>query len=176
MSRIDDLINEMCPGGVAHKPLGEVGTFARGNGLQKKDLVDDGIGAIHYGQIYTFYGTSATETKSFVTTELAARLKKAQPGDLVVTNTSENIEDVGKAVAWLGDAEIAIGGHSCVFCAHPASDVCRLLLPDGDVFQRQKAKYARGTKVKELSSADLARITIPVPPLEVQREIAAILR
>lgn len=174
MSRIDDLIAELCPDGAPLKALGEVGTFTRGNGLQKKDLVDKGVGAIHYGQIYTFYGTSATETKSFVTSEMGERLRKARPGDLVVTNTSENLEDVGKAVAWLGDAEIAIGGHSCVY-AHTLDPMYAAYYFQTEAFQRQKAKHARGTKVKELSSADLARITIPVPPLEVQREIAVIL-
>lgn len=51
MSRIDDLIALHCPNGVQFKPLGEVGEFIRGNGLQKSDLVESGVGAIHYGQI-----------------------------------------------------------------------------------------------------------------------------
>lgn len=80
MSRIDDLIAEHCPDGVPFKSLGEVGTFVRGGGLQKKDFVDDGFPCIHYGQIYTFYGTSTTETKSFIAPELAARLKHAEWG------------------------------------------------------------------------------------------------
>ena len=56
MSRIDELIARHCPNGVEHMPLGEVGEFIRGNGLQKKDLFDEGIPAIHYGQIHTHYG------------------------------------------------------------------------------------------------------------------------
>lgn len=38
---------------VEWKALGEVGEFIRGNGLQKKDFVEEGFPAIHYGQIYT---------------------------------------------------------------------------------------------------------------------------
>ena len=34
--------------------LGEVGTFTRGSGLQKKDFTPTGVGCIHYGQIYTY--------------------------------------------------------------------------------------------------------------------------
>ena len=44
--------------------LGEIGTFVRGNGLQKKDFTETGVGCIHYGQIYTYYGTSTDTTKS----------------------------------------------------------------------------------------------------------------
>ena len=79
MSRIDELIAEYCPNGVELKTLGEVGEFVRGNGLQKKDFVDAGFPCIHYGQIYTYYGTSTTTTKSFVTPELAARLNPDPP-------------------------------------------------------------------------------------------------
>ena len=50
---------------VEWKPLGEVGELVRGNGLQKKDLTETGVPAIHYGQIYTYYGTFTAETKSF---------------------------------------------------------------------------------------------------------------
>ena len=64
MSRIDDLIARHCPDGVEYQALGQVGEFIRGNGLQRKDFVDDGFPCIHYGQIYTYYGTSTRTTKS----------------------------------------------------------------------------------------------------------------
>lgn len=131
MSRIDELIAELCPGGVEHKTLGEVGNFIRGNGLQKKDLSESGVGAIHYGQVYTHYGIWATETKSFVSPELAKRLRKAKSGDLVIATTSENDEDVCKAVAWLGKDDIAISGdayiysHSLELCGQPSATIKR---------------------------------------------------
>ena len=77
MSRIDELIAELCPEGVEFKALGDVGEFIRGNGLQKSDLTETGFGAIHYGQIHTHYGTWANKTKSFVSEELASKLRKA---------------------------------------------------------------------------------------------------
>ena len=33
MSRIEEMIRELCPNGVEYKALGEIGTFVRGNGL-----------------------------------------------------------------------------------------------------------------------------------------------
>ncbi|KMZ37622.1 hypothetical protein ABN65_09185, partial [Haemophilus influenzae] len=79
----------------------DLGELIRGNGLQKKDFTETGVPAIHYGQIYTYYGTFATKTKSFVSPELAKKLKKVDCGDVVITNTSENFEDVGKAMVYL---------------------------------------------------------------------------
>ena len=66
----------------------------RGNGLQKTDFVEDGFPCIHYGQIYTYYGVYTSKTKSFVSNDLAKRLKRAESGDVIITNTSENLEDV----------------------------------------------------------------------------------
>lgn len=174
MSRIEDLITEHCPAGVPRKKLGEVGEFVRGGGLQKKDFVDEGFPCIHYGQIYTFYGTSATTTKSFISPALAATLKKAEPGDLVVTTTSENIEDVCTAVAWLGERPIAIGGHSCVY-KHTLDPMYVAYYFQTEQFEIQKRKFVTGTKVKDIKTSDIARVEIPVPPLAIQREIASIL-
>lgn len=174
MSRVDDLIAEHCPAGVPFKTLGEVGRFVRGNGLQKKDFVDDGFPCIHYGQIYTHYGTSATVTKSFIAPDLAARLKQAETGDLVITTTSENIDDVCTAVAWLGEGPIAIGGHSCVF-QHTLDPMYAAYYFQTEQFEVQKRKFVTGTKVKDIKISDIARVTIPVPPLVIQREIVAIL-
>ena len=174
MSRIDDLIAEHCPEGVNVKRLGDVGTFVRGSGLQKKDFVEEGFPCIHYGQIYTSYGTATTGTKSFIEPELAARLKQAQTGDLVVTTTSENVEDVCTAVAWLGDGPIAIGGHSCIY-KHSLDPLYVAYYFQTDEFERQKRKFVTGTKVKDIKVSDIARVEIPVPPLAIQREIGSIL-
>lgn len=174
MSRIDDLIAEHCLNGVEVKPLGQVGQFIRGNGLQKKDFVDEGVGCIHYGQIYTHYGTSATETKSFVSPELAMKLRSAQPGDLVVATTSENDADVAKAVAWLGHDSVTVSGDSYVF-KHSLDPLYASYFFQTDSFQQQKRRFITGTKVKRVSGTDLARIEIPVPPIAIQREIVSIL-
>lgn len=79
MSELEALIKKHCPNGVENKTLGEVGTFERGSGLQKRDFVDKGVGCIHYGQIYTEYGVSATRPISFVTPEFAEKSGKFCP-------------------------------------------------------------------------------------------------
>lgn len=174
MSRIDELIQQLCPDGVEYKPLGEIGTFVRGNGLQKKDFVDHGVGCIHYGQIYTYYKTFATETKSFVTRELSLRLTQVYPNDLILACTSENIEDVCKTVAWLGQETIVTGGHACVF-RHKQNAKYLAYFFATDYFFAQKKKFARGAKVIDIKTEDLAKIVAPVPPLPVQEEIVRIL-
>ena len=78
MNKIEQLLQKYCPDGVEFKELGEVGTFIRGNGLQKTDFVESGFPCIHYGQIYTYYGNQATITKTFVSNEQAKKFRKAK--------------------------------------------------------------------------------------------------
>ncbi|MGN0088605.1 MAG: restriction endonuclease subunit S [Candidatus Limimorpha sp.] len=156
------------------KTMGEIGTFIRGNGLQKKDFTESGVGCIHYGQIYTHYGTFADKTKSFVTEGLAKKLLEVENGDIVLACTSENIEDVAKAVAWLGKETIVTGGHSVVF-KHNQNPKYIAYFMQTALFFNQKKKYAYGAKVIDIKSEDLAKILIPIPPLELQEKIVAIL-
>lgn len=174
MSRLEELIAELCPDGVEYKTLGEIGTMIRGNGLQKKDFTESGVGCIHYGQIYTYYGLFTDKTKSFVSPELAEKLQKVQKGDIILAVTSENIEDVCKCVAWLGDEEIVTGGHSAIF-KHQQNPKYIAYWLQSEEFAAQKIKIAQGTKVIDVTTKKLDGIKIPLPPLEIQSEIVRIL-
>ena len=163
------------------KPLGKVGSFVRGNGLQKKDLITSGVPAIHYGQIYTYYGTYTNKTKSFVSQEFAQKTRKAHYGDLIIATTSENDEDVCKAVAWLGDGEIAISSDAC-FYTHVMNPKYVAYYFQTELFQKQKSSFITGTKVRRVNANDLAKIIVPIPypndtkkSLEEQARIVAIL-
>ena len=103
MNKLDELIQQLCPNGVPYKRLGDVATISRGGNFQKKDFTESGVPCIHYGQIYTRYGLFVNETITYIGEETAQKQKFAEPNDVVMAVTSENIEDVCKCVAWLGD-------------------------------------------------------------------------
>lgn len=155
-------------------PLGEFTELVRGNGMPKSDFTELGIPAIHYGQIYTHYKTWAKETKSFVSTSAAEKLAKVEPGDIVITNTSENLEDVGKAVAWLGPETAVTGGHATVI-KHRQNPKYLSYYFQTSHFAIAKARYAVGAKVIDLSAKSLAKIEIPLPNLDIQEKIVEIL-
>ena len=71
MSKLDELIQELCPDGVEYKKLGEIATISRGGNFQKKDFLTEGVPCIHYGQIYTKYGLFADKTFTFISGECA---------------------------------------------------------------------------------------------------------
>ena len=174
MSKLDELIAKFCPNGVEYKSLGEIATISRGGNFQKKDFCDSGVPCIHYGQIYTKYGLFADETITFITEERAKKQKFAKTNDIVMAVASENIEDVCKCLAWLGNKDVAVSGHSAII-SHNQNPKYLVYYFHSQMFFAQKRKLAHGTKVIEVTPDTLKSIELPVPPLEVQREIVHIL-
>ena len=159
---------------VEWKTLGEVGTFVRGTSFQKKDFEEKGVGCIHYGEIYTRYSLFAEKTISYLNEEIANKARKAGYGDLIIATTSENDDDVCKSVAWLGSENIVVSNDACYY-HHTLNPKYVAYFFRTDEFQRQKRTYITGTKVKRVNANDLAKITIPIPPLRVQSRIVEIL-
>ena len=148
MSRLDELIAKLCPNGVEYKTLGEIATISRGGNFQKKDFCDMGVPCIHYGQIYTRYGLYADKTITFITEECAKKQKFAKKNDIVMAVTSENIEDVCKCLAWLGNENVAVSGHSAII-SHNQNPKYLVYYFHSQMFFAQKRKLAHGTKVIE---------------------------
>lgn len=159
---------------VPHLPMGQkdIGEFIRGGTFQKKDFIDAGVGCIHYGQIYTYYGTYTEKT--YISTALAKKCKKAQKGDLIIATTSENDEDVCKAVAWLGSEDIAVSSDACIY-KHNLNPKYVSYFFQTEQFQNQKRQYITGAKVRRVNADNLSKILIPVPSMEIQERIVSIL-
>ena len=145
----------------------------RGSGLQKKDFTESGVGCIHYGQLYTYYGTYANKTKTFVSPELAKKLKKALKGDVLISGVSENIEGVCKPLGWLGD-EICISGDMFAFRHNQNTKFITYLLQTTN-FKKYKERFAHGAKVIRVKRDKILDYEIPIPPFAEQERIVAIL-
>lgn len=170
----DKLLSFNKIGGVLWLTMNEIGTFIRGNGLQKKDFTESGFPCIHYGQIHTHYGTFASETISFTSQKYAEQLKKAQYGDLIIATTSEDVDGCCKAVAWLGHSEVAISGDAYIF-HHKQNPKYISYLFQTDLFANYKRTAYTGTKVIRVSSERMGKFALPIPPLAEQERIVGIL-
>lgn len=154
--------------------LNEVGKFLRGRRFTKADYVKDGISVIHYGEIYTHYDTSANAVISHVCPDMKTMLRYAKPSDVVITDVGETVEDVGKAVAWVGDEDVAIHDH-CYAFRHSMNPKFVSYYMQTTSFIAEKAKYVARTKINTLLIDGFSKIRIPIPPLEEQARIVSIL-
>ena len=161
---------------VEKKMLKDIGEFINGSGMPKTTFDEKGeVGAIHYGHIYTNYNLFIISPLVKVNKEISERLKKVNYGDIVIAKTSENIEDIMKSVAYLGKEEAVVGGHAAVY-KHKQNPKYLSYVFNGSIeLIKQKNKLARGVKVIEISSTEMGKIVIPLPPLHVQQHIVSML-
>lgn len=154
--------------------LGAICNFTRGNGLQKKDFTEEGFPVIHYGQIYTSYGFSTDKTISFTDKGVFTKLKKAQPQNIIMATTSENVEDVGKAVVWEGVEEIGVSGDAYIINTLQNARYLNYFFKSIH-FQEQKKRKVTGTKVIRINAKDMENFIITLPSLSDQHCIVSIL-
>ena len=154
--------------------LGEIGEFTRGNGLQKKDFLDNGNPVIHYGQIYTNYGFYSKKVISYVSDEIFSKLKKAKKNDILIATTSENMEDVGKCVVWLGEEEIGFSGDMYSYRTNQNAKYIAYYFQTNE-FQKIKERKVTGTKLSRIHGEDMSKIPIYLPSLDIQNKVVKIL-
>lgn len=170
----DQLLDLEGKEGVEMKCFGEFCEILKGNGVQKSDFVEKGVGCIHYGQIYTHYGSFTYTTNKFVSEEVFARAKKAAMGDVILTDTSENVDDICKSVAYLGNEEIAVSNHTFIL-KHKQNPKFLSYSTSTNSFSIQKRKYVAGAKVSCIKTEHFAKIQIYLPSLSEQARIVNIL-
>lgn len=153
------------------KSIGELGSITRGKRFIKSDYVDSGIGCIHYAQIHTDFGAHTDEVHSWLPEEMRPKLRFAKSGDLVIAGTSENLNGVSKAVAWLGDEDVAVHDDAYIF-EHGLEPRFASYALASSAFRAQLPAVISNTKVVRVSKDALARLIVTVPPHEQQKEIA----
>lgn len=155
-----------------YKTFGEVGVFLRGKNIQKADFVEHGLPCIHYGQIHTKFGISVDNHLSEIQEDVYNKAIIASHGDLIIAITSEDLDGSCKSTAWLGNYDIAVSSHAAIY-KHNLNPKFIAYYLRSNSFYIEKGKYARGFKVIEIKTKDLAQIPIPVPSIEIQNKVVA---
>lgn len=153
MSKLEELIEKLCPDGVEYKYLADVVTIKRGVRLIKKELKDNAKYPVYQNSLiplgyYDDYNCEANKT--MIITAGAA-------GDIVYSNTK----------FWAAD--------DCFYF------ICNRYIDDKFLYyvlmSQQRGIYSKVRKasIPRLPRIVIEKIKLPVPPLEVQREIVRIL-
>ena len=154
--------------------MSEIGTFIRGKRFVRTDIVNDGVPCIHYGDMYTYYGLYATQSKGGLRSELASKMRYAQKNDVVIVAAGENKEDIGIGLAWIGDEPAAVHDACFIFRSDLYPQYVSHYLRS-DYYHKQIVKYVSEGKICSISAKGLGNAIIPVPPYEEQVRIATLL-
>lgn len=159
-------------GEVEWKTLGEVGEFIRGKRFVKTDMMAEGFPCIHYGEMYTHYNIWAKEAKSFISNELALKLRVANHGDVVIVAAGETIEDIGRGTAWLGDTGVVIH-DACFFFKSTLNPKYVAYFTRTKFFHDQIKKHISSGKISAINANGLSKAKIPIPyPNDLDKSLA----
>ena len=168
------IFNEIERQGVIWMKMSEIGTFIRGKRFVRTDIVNDGVPCIHYGDMYTYYGLYATESKGMLRNELAPKMRYAQKNDVVIVAAGENKEDIGIGMAWLGDEPAAVHDACFIFKSDLYPQYVSHYLRT-KCYHKQIVKHVSEGKICSISAKGLGNAIIPIPPYEEQVRIATLL-
>lgn len=175
MTKIEQLIKELCPNGVEYKKLGDIATdIFRGAGITRDQVTEEGIPCVRYGEIYTTYGIYFDTCVSHTDESTVQSKKYFEHGDILFAITGESVEDIAKSTAYVG-YEKCLAGGDIVVLKHKQNPKYLSYVLSTTSAQAQKSKGKVKSKVVHSSVPAIKDIVIPVPPLEVQAEIVKIL-
>ena len=180
MSKLNELIQKLCPDEVEYKTLGELGKFYGGiTGKSKDDFTDGNAKFITYKNVYSNPALDI-DVDDKVKISDDENQRTLEYGDVIFTGSSETPDECGisSVLTQQTNEKLYLNSFCFVFRFNDTS----IMLPNFSkhLFRSSELRYqigktANGVTRFNVSKKLMEKVKIPVPPLEVQREIVRIL-
>lgn len=152
----------------------DLGPIIRGKRFVRDDIRTVGQPCIHYGDMYTYYGTKAATAKTFLERDFPKKMRYAYKGDVVIVGAGENDYDIGVGLVWMGEEPAAVH-DSCYILKHHQIPMYISYYLRSNIYHQQLKKYVSSGKISSFSAEGLGKVYIPIQPEDKQRQIATIL-
>ena len=168
MSRIAKLIEEFCPDGVEFKNLGALVIRNRGGGTPRRSISSYWDGDIPWASVgdLSIPGKFIQKTRAMITTEglMSSSSNVIPRGDVIVA------VKISPGKMRIAATDIAINQDLRGLSLKRSINNSFLTY-----YFETLPIVGNGTIVKSITNSTLERVRVPVPPLEVQREIVKVL-
>lgn len=157
------------------KQLKEIGSFAKGRGIKRDDVTDEGVPCIRYGELYTQYQDYILKVVSRISPDVAETALPIKTGDLLFAGSGETAEEIGRCAAYMGNEQAYVGGDVIVLSPTGQDPIFLGHLMNSPMVAAQKARLGQGDAIVHIYINNLAQVQIKLPPFEEQRAIAEVL-
>lgn len=157
------------------KTLGRLGTFSRGTGLSKAELLREGsLPAIPYTAIYTDFDQVIERSRiGYYTSEFGGARVVATPC-LLIAGASNVLENIGKAAAYCGDGPVAVGGDVVIY--QTAENVAFLsFLLSTAVHRRRIVSMSQGITIRHVYPSTFCDYEVQLPTRAEQDAVVDVL-
>jgi len=168
MSKLTELLDELCPDGVEYRPLGKVAEYVR----DRRDSAElDPVDFVGVDNLLPDFQGVGAPTYRPNTAKVTAFVN----GDILIGNIRPYLKKI-----WLANREGGCSGDVLALRVSEAFEhsleprfLYRVLASEG--FFNFNMQHARGGKMPRGDKQMILRYPTPVPPLEVQQEIVRVL-
>ena len=178
MSKIDELIAEFCPEGVAYIPLPDVADIVRGLTYSKTDEEPEGpVRVLRSNNInQSSNSLNLVDVKRLRKESAPSQRTRIQIDDVLMSAASGSRSHVGKVAYIDKDPEAYFGGFMTTFRA-TSRVLPRFIFHvlTSTSFRDHLDLVLSTSTINNINASVLAGYSFPLPPLEVQREIVSIL-
>jgi type I restriction enzyme S subunit len=163
------------------KRLGDHVTFLRNGVNARAELTEEGpVKYLHYGDVHACKGTTLVpDALPSLPSTKASSLDRLEDGDLILADASEDLAGVCKSVEirGVGTGEVVSGLHTIAarFEKDVLADGFKAYLQFCPPFAGHLRRLAAGTKVYATNRAHVASVEMPLPAVDEQTAIAAVL-
>ena len=158
-------------GDTTHVKLAEIALmWLKGQPFKKEEMVSEGKTlCIHYGELFTKYGYIIRDVASTTNADI---IKKSKFGDILFPASDVTPNGLTKCSALMVDG-VLLGGDIIVL--RPKEDFVPEYLSFAICSESdQVLKCVTGGLIKHISAKSIKEVTIPLPPISLQREFVAI--
>ena len=181
MSKLKELIAELCPNGVEYVKFDEICTYVRGITYNKSKEAK-GNDFNPWKVLRANNITLSSNTLNFDDVKLIksdVKVKQEQflrRNDILICAGSGSKEHIGKVAFITSDMEYTFGGFMAVIrCDSQLNSRYMYHILTGDIFKKYLKYALNSTTINNLNMSVMANFQFPVPPLPVQEEIVRIL-
>ena len=166
MSKLEELIQQLCPDGVEYRQLGEIATYATGR------IDAQSVNADTYVGVDNLLPDKRGKTTSDYV-PVSGKLVEFLEGDILIGNIRPYLKKI-----WRATCSGGTNGDVLTIRPNSQDEICSEFLYcilSSDVFFLYDMQNSKGAKMPRGDKAAVLRYRLPVPPLEVQQEIVRIL-
>ena len=180
MSKIFDLINELCPDGVEFRELGALVEISNTGVDKKKNEHEKEVRLLNFVDVFrNQYINNSTPTMIVTASDRKIIDCSIEKGDVFITPSSEILDEIGYSAMATENIDNAVYSYHImrlrIFDFNILSPSYLNYIFSSSGIRNQIRKNAQGITRFGLTLPKWKSIKLPVPPMEVQREIVRIL-
>ena len=149
-----------------------IGSYSKGKGIRKDEVVEFGEACVRYGEIYTKYELKIDSTSSFISEETSLNSVFVNSGTLLLTGSGETKDEIGKCIVYLGEEILWVGGD--IIILEPNENINSLFLSYlmySECIRIQREISGRGDIIVHIYSKNFKEMKFPIPSINEQHQI-----